>query len=162
MKERFLDLFMDFAKRTADMSRAVRLQVGCVIVKEDDILAYSWNGTPKDWDNNCERRIFPSDEAGAWIDIKDMYPLEDEDSRRYKLVTLPEVLHAETNAISKLAKSHQSGNGATMFCTHAPCIDCAKMIYQSGIRKLVYNEVYRSDEGLKFLKDAGLTVIHYK
>ncbi len=161
MKQRFLDLYMDFALRTAKMSRAKRLQVGCVIVKDDNIIAYSWNGTPKGWSNYCEKNIFASDEAGAWIDVEDLYPFENDYGQRFKLETLPEVLHAETNAISKLAKSHASADGATMFCTHAPCMDCAKSIYQAGIKKLYYNDVYRSDAGLKFLIEAGLTVKQY-
>jgi len=161
LKERFLDLYMDFALRSAKMSRAKRLQVGCVIVKDDNIISYSWNGTPKGWSNYCERNVFASDEAGAWIDVGDIYPFENEFGQRYKLVTLPEVLHAETNAISKLAKSHDSAEGATMFCTHAPCMDCAKMIYQSGIIELYYNEIYRCDKGLKFLSDAQIKVKKY-
>lgn len=162
MKRRFLDLYMDFAKRSAQMSRAKRLQVGCVIVKDENIISYSWNGTPRGWMNHCEKNVFPESDAAAWIDIEDIYPLTNELGRRYKMVTLPEVLHAETNAISKLAKSHESAEGATMFCTHAPCMDCAKIIYQSGITELYYNEVYRSNDGLDFLTELGVVVKQYK
>jgi len=160
MKQRFLDLYMDFALRTAEMSRAKRLKVGCVIVKDDNIIAYSWNGTPKSWENNCERNVFADDKAN-WADIDDTFPYEDVLGRRYKLETLPEVLHSETNAISKLAKSHASAEGATMFCTHAPCMDCAKMIYQAGITKLYYNETYRSTKGIEFLLEAGVVTKQY-
>ena len=153
---------MDIAIRTAQLSRAKRLQVGAIIVKDDKIVSYGYNGTPAGWLNYCEKAVFPSDEAGAWIDIADQYPFENELGRRYKLETLPEVLHAETNSISKLAKSNESGDGATMFCTHAPCIECAKMIYQAGIKKLYYNEVYRSDEGLEFLEKAKVTIKQHK
>jgi len=76
-------------------------------------------------------------------------------------VTKPEVLHAETNAIAKVAQSTESSKGATLFCTHAPCIDCAKLIYQSGIETMYYRNEYRSDAGVKFLKLGGVNVHHY-
>jgi dCMP deaminase len=80
---------------------------------------------------------------------------------RYALKTKPEVLHAETNAISKLAKSNEAGDNATMFCTHAPCIDCAKLIYQSGINNVYYRDTYRDDSGLKFLEKSNVSVTKY-
>jgi dCMP deaminase len=123
MKERFKEFFMEMAKRTSWLSRATRLKVGAVIVKDDRIISIGYNGMPAGWDNTCE------------IDG----------------VTRPEVLHAETNAIAKLAKSTESGKDATMFVTCAPCLDCAKLIYQSGITEVYYAEDYRSDEGVKFL-----------
>ena len=79
--------------------------------------------------------------------------------RRYNLKTKPEVLHAEMNCLMKLAKSTQSGDQATMFITHAPCIDCAKLIYQSGINAVYYRRDYRSDEGIKFLTKSGVSVV---
>lgn len=162
MKDRFIEYYMDIAIRTAKLSRARRLQVGAIIVKDDKIISYGYNGTPAGWSNYCERAVFPDDEAGAWVDINDIYPFENEYGSRYKLETLPEVLHAETNALAKLAKSIESGEGATMFCTHAPCIDCAKMIYQAGIKTLYYNEVYRSNAGLEFLEKAKVTIKQHK
>lgn len=152
---------MDTAHRFAECSTAIRLKVGALIVKDDRIISIGYNGTPTGWSNMCERREFPKTDASAWVDPSDlekMYPYTDELNRRYKLKTLPEVLHAEMNAISKLAKSNESGAGATMFCTHAPCIDCAKMIYQAGITTLYYDESYRSPDGLDFLKKAGVMV----
>jgi dCMP deaminase len=98
---------------------------------------------PSGWDNNCE-----------YEEIYD-YKLNDE---IYQLKTKPEVLHAETNAIAKLAKSTESGNGATLFITHAPCLDCAKLVYQSGINSVFYRNSYRSDDGLHFLQKAGVQV----
>jgi dCMP deaminase len=77
---------------------------------------------------------------------------------RYRLKTKPEVLHAETNAIAKLAKSNESGLGATMFITHAPCLDCAKLIYQSGIGSVLYRNSYRDTSGITFLERSGITV----
>jgi dCMP deaminase len=86
-----------------------------------------------------------------------MWPHEDEEGR-YKLVTKPEVLHAESNAISKLAKSSNSGEDADLFITHSPCLDCAKLIYQSGIKRVYYRENYRNDQGIQFLMRSGVKV----
>jgi dCMP deaminase len=80
---------------------------------------------------------------------------------RYGLKTKPEVLHAETNAIAKLAKSNESGMGATMFITHAPCLDCAKLIYQSGISSVLYRNAYRDTSGITFLEKSGVKVEQY-
>lgn len=135
MDKKYIDLYMDFAKRVADLSYARRLKVGSVIVKDDTVISYGYNGTPSGWDNNCEDVL----EDGT-------------------LKTKPEVLHAESNAISKLAKSNNGGLGSDIFITHAPCMDCAKLIYQSGIRRVFYREMYRDDAGVKFLEKAGVTV----
>ena len=131
---------MDWAKRTADLSHARRLNVGAVIVKDDTVISYGYNGMPAGWDNDCEDQIYEED--GFHITLK----------------TKPEVLHAESNAIAKLAKSHNSGLGADLFVTHSPCIECAKLIYQSGISRVWYGENYRDDTGIKFLKKSGVTV----
>jgi dCMP deaminase len=97
---------------------------------------------PAGWDNNCEYEVI----------------VEDGDDYTTELKTKPEVLHAETNAISKLAKSSESGNGATIFITHSPCLDCAKLIYQSGINSVFYRNAYRSTDGVEFLKKSGVIV----
>jgi len=131
---------MDWAKRVADCSHAVRLHVGAVIVKDDTVISYGYNGMPAGWDNNCEDEVFQQDGTSA-------------------LKTKPEVLHAESNAIAKLAKSSNSGLDADLFVTHMPCLDCAKLIYQSGIRRVYYNENYRDDSGVKFLEKSGVEVI---
>jgi dCMP deaminase len=128
------------------MSRAVRLQVGCIIVKDDNIISFSWNGTPRGWDNNCE------DES------VELYSGYEGAIHRTVLKTKPEVLHAESNAVSKLAKSTNSGLGADLFVTHSPCLECAKLIYQSVIRRVYYCENYRDDAGLQFLYKSGLIV----
>lgn len=163
MKERMKIFYMDIAKRTSQLSRAKRLKVGCVIVKDDNILAFSWNGTPKGWENNCEKNIFANaTDAAMWANAKDydsMFPCENRMGQRFRKETLPEVLHAETNAIAKLAKGHSSGDKATMFCTHAPCIECAKLIFQTGITTVYYDDVFRSKDGLKFLKKCNVKVI---
>jgi len=130
---------MDIARRTAELSHARRLHVGAIVVKDDRIISIGYNGMPAGSDNNCEDEFV--NEIGESI-----------------LKTKPEVLHAETNAIAKLAKSNESGMGATMFITHAPCLDCAKLIYQSGIGSVFYREAYRNDAGSQFLKKSGIEI----
>jgi dCMP deaminase len=101
---------------------------------------------PAGWDNNCEEEIV--------VAVVDGVP-----QREIKeLKTRPEVLHAESNAIAKLAKSNESGLGADIFITHAPCIECAKLIYQSGINGVYYGENYRDDAGIEFLKKSGVSI----
>jgi dCMP deaminase len=142
MKQKFIDLYMDWATRTAQLSYARRLQVGAIIVKEDRVISMGYNGMPSGWDNNCEDEVI----------------LEQDEKFVKALKTKPEVLHAETNAISKLAKSSESGDSATIFITHAPCVDCAKLIYQSGINSVFYRSSYRSTAGIEFLEKSGVTV----
>ena len=163
---------MDWAKRTSQLSHAVRLQVGAVIVKDDSVISYGYNGMPAGWDNNCEDKDYMSGDAGGWLNPDEIYerwPFEEtvvvtndnesfETTRRYRLKTKPEVLHAESNALAKLAKSSNSGLNADLFVTHAPCIDCAKLIYQSGIRRVYFNQNYRDDSGLDFLTKSGIEV----
>jgi len=165
MKQKFIDYYMDIAERTAKLSHAKRLQVGSVIVKEHKILATGYNGTPTGWDNNCEDKVWDSG-AGGWLDsleIEQLYPYEEyheqaERMVRYKLRTKPEVLHSEMNSLMKVAKSNESTDGAVLFCTHAPCLDCAKAIYQSGIKVVYYKNSYRNDDGLNFLQICGVDV----
>jgi dCMP deaminase len=171
MKQKYIDLYMDWAKRAAKLSHARRLHVGAVIVKDDSVISYGYNGMPAGWDNNCEDNEFMDRGAGGWLDpqeIEERWPFvatSDEDDSyigRYRLKTKPEVLHAESNSISKLAKSTNSGAGADIFVTHSPCIDCAKLIYQSGIRRVYYNEEYRDDTGIQFLNKSGVETIKTK
>jgi dCMP deaminase len=165
MKEKFINLYMDWASRTAQLSHARRLHVGAVIVKDDTVISYGYNGMPAGWDNNCEDQVWDSG-AGGWLDPEEFdakYPYEGWHEGagrdvRYGLKTKPEVLHAESNAIAKLAKSNNSGMGATMFITHAPCLDCAKLIYQSGIGSVLYRDAYRDTSGVTFLEKSGVEV----
>jgi dCMP deaminase len=167
MKDKFIKLYMDWASRTAQLSHARRLQVGAVVVKDDTVISYGYNGMPAGWDNDCENVEWCS--AGGWLspeEIEEGWPYEgsyldadgNEMQGRYRLKTKPEVLHAESNAIAKLAKSTNSGLGATLFVTHSPCIECAKLIYQSGINSVYYNKNYRDDSGIKFLEKSGVGV----
>ena len=142
MKQKFINYYMDIADLTSKLSSARRLQVGAVIVKGNKILATGYNGMPSGWDNNCEDEIW--DKTGD-----------------YELKTKPEVLHAETNSIAKVSASTESSDGSVLFCTHAPCIDCAKLIYQSGISSLYYRDTYRDDKGLAFLEKSGVNVTRY-
>jgi len=166
MKQKFIDYYMKIADITANLSYATRLKVGAVIVKNNQIIGTGYNGTPAGWDNNCENKIYPQvimgDNEQHPDEFEKMFPHVNNEGVRYFLKTKPEVLHAEMNSLMKVTKSTESSEGATMFCTHAPCIDCAKAIYQSGIKTLFYKEEYRSDEGLKFLSRGEVDVHRYK
>jgi dCMP deaminase len=141
MKQKFIDAYMDVAERFAQLSSAKRLNVGAIVVKDDRIISIGYNGMPSGWDNNCEYEM-----------------LGDYGTHETELKTKPEVLHAESNAIAKLARSQESGEGASIFITHAPCIDCAKLIYQSGIATVYYKTDYRSTQGVEFLNKSGVAV----
>ena len=149
MKQRLIDAYMTTAEIFAELSHARRLHVGAIVVKDDRIISIGYNGMPAGWNNNCE------DEVGHVLDV-------DENVVEIRLKTKPEVLHAETNCIAKLAKSNESGLGATMFITHAPCLDCAKLIYQSGIGSVLYRNAYRDISGVLFLEKSGVTVTQVK
>ena len=170
MNKRMTDFFMSVAHDAANMSRAQRLQVGAVIVQDDeDIIGYGWNGTPRGWDNNCEDKKYMNRDAGGWLnpdELELMWPLTEietsgdfaGESVRYKLVTKPEVLHAESNALAKVMRSTRSAKGATMFVTHAPCLECSKIMSQAGITKVVYEQDYRDSSGVEYLQKCGVEV----
>ena len=156
---------MDWADRVARLSHAKRLNVGAVIVKDDTVISYGYNGMPAGWDNDCEDKEWMTD-AGGWLSLEEIetrWPYTDfneeaEETYRYRLKTKPEVLHAESNAIAKLARSNNSGSDADIFITHSPCMECAKLIYQSGIRNVFYRENYRDNTGIDFLQKSGVNV----
>lgn len=139
MKQKYVDAYMKTAEVFAELSSAKRLHVGAIVVKDNRIISIGYNGMPSGWDNDCEYVIQHSDDTVS-------------------LKTKPEVLHAETNAIAKLAKSNESGDGAVLFVTHAPCLDCAKLVYQSGLNSVFYRNSYRDDSGILFLQKAGVKV----
>lgn len=143
MKKKFINAYMKTAETFAELSHARRLHVGAIIVKDDRIISIGYNGMPAGWDNNCEYEV----------------TAEDDDDYVTELKTRPEVLHAETNAIAKLARGTESGLGADLFVTHSPCLDCAKLIYQSGIKRVFYSTAYRSSEGTTFLEKSGIEVV---
>ena len=141
---------MDVAERFAKLSSARRLHVGAIVVKDDRIISIGYNGMPAGWDNDCEYEV---------EEFQTEYGVGSKLVKTGELKTKPEVLHAETNAIAKLAKSNESGMGATMFVTHAPCLDCAKLIYQSGISSVLYRNSYRDTGGITFLEKSGILVL---
>ena len=134
---------MQCAHTFAKLSHAKRAQVGCIIVKDNRIISIGYNGMPSGWDNNCE----------------DVYI--EPDGHSSSLRSKPEVLHAETNAIAKVARSSESCLNAHLFCTHMPCLDCAKIIHQSGIHTVYYDTDYvaRKGSGKDFLTESGIEVI---
>jgi dCMP deaminase len=154
MKQKFIDYFMNIAETTADLSYANRLKVGAVLVKDNQIIGTGYNGMPSGWDNVCENKVYCED--GDYREQQ--LPKDSNEWKNFKLVSKPEVLHAEMNCISKVARSTLSSAGATMFCTHAPCMDCAKFIYQAGVAELYYKHTYRSTNGLDFLVKCGIPV----
>ena len=131
IKAKYIKAHMKVAETYASLSSAKRLQVGAIVVKDNRVISIGYNGMPSGWDNICE----------------------DENNK-----SKPEVLHAETNAIAKLARSNESGLGAAMFVTHAPCLDCAKLIFQSGISKVYYRNTYRESFGIEFLEKSNIDV----
>lgn len=155
MKPKLLNAYMKTAETFAECSTAIRLHVGAIVVKDDRIISIGYNGMPSGWDNDCENKVY----ANEWsINNSDWEYQEEDSGLPYNLKTKPEVLHAETNAIAKLAKSNESGLGATMFITHAPCLDCAKLVYQSGINTVYYRNSYRDEIGIQFLEKAGVKI----
>lgn len=154
MKQKWINAFMDTAERFAQLSSAVRLKVGSVIVKDNRIISIGYNGTPTGWDNSCEDKTYCED--GDWSEQQ--LPKDANIWKKYKLTTKPEVIHAEANAISKLARSSESGLGSDMFITHAPCLDCAKLIYGAGIKKVYYRNSYRNTDGIDFLAKCSIDV----
>ena len=132
---------MQVAEVYSKLSYAKRLQVGAIVVKDNRVISIGYNGTPSGWENECE-------------EVVKVYENGKEETK-----TKNEVIHAEANAIAKLARSQESGEDATMFITHAPCIECSKIIYSSGITTVYYKHEYRDTSGVEFLLKCGLEVI---
>ena len=139
MKQKWVDAFMDTAERFAQLSSAKRLQVGAVVVKDNRIISIGYNGMPAGWTNECENVVQLSDDTVV-------------------LKTKDEVIHAEANAILKLARDGERGNGSSLFCTHAPCIHCAKLIHGAGIDTVYYRDSYRDEDGINFLNKCKINV----
>ncbi len=133
-KQRTLDYrYLRMAKIWAENSYCKRRKVGALVVKDKMIISDGYNGTPSGFDNVCE-------------DSRDL--------------TFPYVLHAEANAITKLARSSNNSDGSTLYVTASPCIECAKLIIQAGIKRVVYAEKYRLEDGIALLQRAGIEVIY--
>ena len=152
--------YLAMAKEWSKMSHAKRKKVGCLIVKDEQIISDGYNGTPSGFNNDCEEVFYTCDERDFYRDQE--WQLDVGKDKFYKLKTKPEVLHAESNALMKLARSTNSSEGATIYCTYSPCFDCAKLIVQSGVKRFVYNETYRNIEGLNLLKKAGVEIVNYE
>jgi len=134
-KKQFDNVYMNIASNVASLSHCTRAKVGAVLIDaEDNIISYGFNGTPKGFDNTGENLIDG------------------------KLVTKQEVLHAESNAITKVAKSTNSSTDSILYVTLSPCFECAKLIIQAGIKEVVYKEKYRITESIDFLINAGVKV----
>ncbi len=125
--------YLHMARIWAENSYCKRRKVGAIIVKDRMIISDGYNGTPVGFENECE----------------------DENN-----ITKPYVLHAEANAITKVAKSNNSSDGATLYITSSPCMECSKLIIQSGIRRVVYSKKYRTEQGIDLLKRAGIEVLY--
>ncbi len=144
----FDDMYMEIAHSISKQSRARRVQVGALLVKDDNILSFGYNGTPSGFDNNCEE---PG--QGAPVGINGDFT---------DLVTRKEVLHAESNALMKIARSTQSSDGSTLYLTLSPCFECAKLIVQSGVKRVVFGQQYRDDSPITFLEQLNIKVEKYE
>ena len=131
---KLLHAYMNIAEEFSKCSSANRLKVGAILVKDNNIISFSYNGTPYGWDNACE----------------------DEKNQTHKYV-----LHAESNLLMKVARNFGGAEGSIAFITHSPCYDCAKLIYQAGIKEVWYKHKYRLSEGIEFLEKAGVKVVNY-
>lgn len=125
--------YLRMARIWAENSYCIRRKVGAILVKDQMIISDGYNGTPAGFENVCE------DESGA---------------------TKPYVLHAEANAITKVARSGNSSDGSTLYVTASPCVECSKLIIQAGIKRVVFNEMYRIADGLDLLRRAGVDCVH--
>ena len=142
-EERLDNVYLDMAEALSKLSYAERAKVGCLIVNEGgQIVSQGYNGTPSGFDNCCEDVMTDGDNA--------------------HMITKHEVLHAESNAISKCAKWGGSTDGATLYVTMSPCFECAKLIIQAGIKRVVYKELYRDCSGIDLLDRAGIEVNRYE
>lgn len=164
-------VYLNMAKNISTFSRAIRRKVGCVIVKDRQIISDGYNGTPVGFSNVCEtydgQIKYDKYQKDYIYDMTD-FTYEEYDYKCANeianekgvdaLKTKPEVLHAEANAITKLSKSTQSSNGATIYITDEPCFDCSKLIIQAGIKRVVYIRPYTKHEGVELLKVAGISV----
>jgi dCMP deaminase len=160
MKEKFIQAHMKAAEVYAELSTARRLQVGCVAVKDNTIIGIGYNGMPSGWDNNCEDVEYILKEECQQTDKYMVYNGYTETAHGWsKLHSKKEVLHAESNCLAKIARSTNSSDGASLFVTHAPCLDCAKIIYQAGIKEVYYRHSYRETSGIDFLKKCNIEVV---
>ena len=157
---RIESVYMQNAYQFAELSYANRRKVGCVIVKDKQVISFGYNGTPHGFDNECEQtdtRYYENPDIA--VDLMEQgYECNNGVCWKHGATTKPEVLHAESNAIMKVAKSTMSCNGAELYTTTCPCFGCAKLIIQAGISKVYYTETYRDMGGVELLGKAGIIV----
>jgi len=162
---RYHNFYMDIARNCASMSHALRKQVGAVIVRDDNIISYGWNGTPTGQPNECEdKQYMPDETIFSKQQEEETWPYVEENPdgnyKRYSLVTKPTVLHAELNAICKLARTTGNSDGASLYVTLSPCPECAKLLIQAKIKKVFYLEKYRDTAGIDLLEKSGISVVN--
>lgn len=164
MKNKHLQMYMRIAEAVAETSSAIRLKVGAVAVKNNMVIGTGYNGQPSGVEGDCETKVYashpflPVRDNDEFPYLCDDYKLPNGRKAKHKLITKDTVRHAEANLLLNLAKSTESSNGATIFCTHACCKFCAMDIVDAGISKVYYRHNYRSDEGVKYLLDNGVDV----
>jgi dCMP deaminase len=153
-------IYMQTAYQFAKLSYANRRKVGCVIIKDKQMISFGYNGMPYGFDNQCEEddiRYYENPDSALDL-MEDGYVCDNGCCKKEHAKTRREVLHAESNAIMKVAKSTMNCNGAELYTTTCPCFDCAKLIIQAGITKVYYSEDYRDMSGVELLKKAGIEV----
>lgn len=171
--DRYNQCYMKMAEAAAELSYANRAKVGCVIVSEKgQIISHGWNGMPTGFDNCCENAecqcqwIHGCQYTGEQKDVKNpdinfcIKAADGKPCNKLKLITKDEVLHAESNAIAKCAKNSDAGNthGASVYVTLSPCLECAKLMIQAGIRNVYYRTLYRNVKGIDLLIKTGIKV----
>jgi dCMP deaminase len=155
-------IYMQTAYQFAKLSYATRRRVGCVIVKENQVISFGYNGTPKGFNNDCEEiktetQYYENPDMALVLE-ESGFSCENGCCTKESQITKREVLHAESNAIMKVAKSTMNCDGATLYTTTCPCFDCAKLIIQAGIAEVYYSEDYRDMSGVELLKTANIDV----
>jgi len=160
MKQKFIRAHMKAAEVYAELSSATRLHVGCVVVKDNTIIGIGYNGMPSGWNNNCEDTEYVlREECQATDDWMLQNGFTETVHGWIRKRTKREVLHSEANCLMKVARSTNSSEGASLFVTHEPCLDCAKIIHQAGIKEVYYRNAYpRANGGEQFLKKCGIDV----
>lgn len=157
MKIKHLAAYMKCAEAFAECSSAERLKVGSVIVKNNRIISCGYNAQPEHINKPCEEKVY-ADGAGAWIDDIHFEYSHRDDKGLYKLITSSTVRHSEKNALLGLMKSNETSVGAALVCTHACCKSCSVDIVDAGIKEFYYKHDYRSDDGIKYLKENNVVV----
>jgi dCMP deaminase len=151
-------IYMQIAYQVSKLSYAERRKVGCIIVKDEQIVSFGYNGTPHGFDNTCEETQTRNIDNPDHKEILIEKGYECEDTCCSKQVTKQEVLHAESNALMKISKSTLTSKGAILYTTTSPCFECAKLIIQAGVKKVFYCESYRDMSGIALLEKAGIIV----